>query len=332
MTLHPYRLPLTAPLRLAFGTIAHRDGLLLRLDDDAGRVGWGDVCPLPGFSPDTLAEAETSLRRWAEDDDDTALTPSAHAALDGARLDLDAQARGVTMAEALRTDAASTVALQALLVRDDPADARSLRAAGYRAVKMKVGGDPLADAARVRAVAEALGPNVTLRLDANRAWRWDDACRFADAVRGVPLGYVEEPLYDPARLPDLVRDTGLPVALDESLRNLAPDDLARHGYAVAVVLKPVVLGGVRRALAWADAARAAGLDAVVSGAFESGVGTRHALALAAALGGCPAGLDPYRRLAADVLAPRLRLDRPTVDVAEAMKAAVILAETRTESP
>lgn len=312
--------------------MTRRDGLLLRLGDEAGRVGWGDVCPLPGFSVDTLEEAESSLRRWMEDGDDSALTPSARAALDGARLDLDAQARGVTMAEALRPGAASTVQMQALLVRDDPADARSLRAAGYRAVKMKVGGDPRAAAARVRAVADALGPNVTLRLDANRAWRWDDARRFADAVRGVSLGYVEEPLADPARLPDLVRDTGLPVALDESLQDLAPDDLARHGYAVAVVLKPVVLGGVRRALAWADAARALGLDAVVSGAFESGVGTRHALALAAALGGGPAGLDPYRRLAADVLAPRLGLGGPVADVAETMASAVFLPDPRTELP
>ena len=99
---------------------------------------------------------------------------------------------------------------------------------------------------------------------------------------------------------------------------MTPTRLGAHRYARAVVLKPVVLGGVRAALAWATAAEALGLVPVVSGAFESGVGMRHALALAAALGGGPAGLDPYRRLAADVFDPRLPLDGPTVDVADAL--------------
>jgi hypothetical protein len=48
--------------------------------------------------------------------------------------------------------------------------------------------------------------------------------------------------------------------------------------------------------------------------FESGVAMRGHVALAAATGGAPAGLDPYNRLAADVLTPRLDLDRPNVDV------------------
>lgn len=325
VTLRPYRLPLAAPLRLAFGTVAHRDGVLLRLEDDAGRIGWGDACPLPGFSPDTLGEAVAALERWRETGDETDLPPSAQAALDGARLDLDAQARGVALAEALRPNAAKAVALQALLVEGGPAEAVQRQDEGYRVVKMKVFGDPKAEAARVRAVVRALRPETTVRLDANRTWSWDDARRFADALGRTRIGYVEEPLADPSRLPDLARDTGLPVALDESLREIAVEDLADHAYAVAAVLKPVVLGGVRRSLVWAEEAWAAGLDALVSGAFESGVGTRHALALAAALGGGPAGLDPYRRLAADVLAPRLPLDGPMVDVAAAMRAKVTLS-------
>lgn len=331
-TLHPYRLPLVAPLALAFGTLTHRDGLLLRLEDADGRVGWGDACPLPGFSPDTLDEARDALDRWTRTGDDgsgsAALPPSAQAALDGARLDLDAQAAGVSMAEMLRADAAPTVQMQALLVAApgavalDPAllrHAEALRAAGYRAAKLKVGALPVAEeAARVRALANVLGDTVSLRLDANRAWTFDDARRFSDALFGVWIEYVEEPLADPSRLAELARTSALPVALDETLPGLAPEALDAHRYARAVVLKPVVLGGVRAALAWADAARACGMEAVVSGAFESGVGTRHALALAAALGGDPAGLDPYGRLAADVLDPRLPLDRPEVDVADAL--------------
>jgi o-succinylbenzoate synthase len=314
--LHPYRLPLRAPLRLAFGTLTHRDGVLLRLEDAQGRVGWGDAAPLPGFSPDTLAGATAALERYLATGDSTALPPSAQAALDGAQLEIEAQRARRTLAHVLTDYPVETVSLAALLTGDDDAvaaRAAGVREAGYRAAKLKVGaGSVTEDVARARAVAAALGPDVALRLDANRAWTFEQAADFAEAVADVPLAYVEEPLHDPARLADLVTATGLPVALDESLLDLGPNALAGHPYAVAVVLKPVVLGGVRAAWGWAQAARALGMAAVVSAAFESGVGTRHALALGAALGSTPAGLDAYNHLAADVLHPRLPLTGPTV--------------------
>ena len=338
-TLHPYRLPLVGPLRLAFGTLTAREGVLLRLEDDAGRVGWGEAAPLPGFSPDTLEAATRVLRAFADDPnaydrDDAGLhaaphSPAARAAIDGARLDLDAQRARLTMARVLAPSAAATVYVNALLTGDPPAvlaRADAARADGYRAAKLKVGQrSPDEDAALVRAVSACLGPAVALRLDANRAWSYADAVRFARGVAGVPLAYVEEPLAGPARLAEFARETGLPVALDESLAALAPSDLAAHGYAAAVVLKPLVLGGVRRCLRWAEAARTDGLVPVVSAAFESGVGLRHALALAAALGETPAGLDTYRYLAADVLAPRLPLGGPSVDVADALALREVLA-------
>ena len=57
---------------------------------------------------------------------------------------------------------------------------------------------------------------------------------------------------------------------------------------------------------------------VVSSTFESGVGMRHLVALAAALGDTPAGLDTYRWLADDVLERRLSLAGPTVNVADVL--------------
>ncbi len=323
----PFAVPLRAPLRLATGVLAERRGWLLRLEDADGRVGWGECAPFPGLSPESGTAAHASLDAWTRGRDDAELSPAARAAVDGARLDLAAQAAGVSMARALDAGAAPRVDLAVLLAGDDAAVVlRAAEAArrGYRAAKLKVGaGTVEADARRVRAVARELGPGVALRLDANRAWTVDDARRFADAVAGVALAFVEEPLADATRLPDLARETGLAIALDESLAAMtSPDDLAGHGYAAAAVLKPLVLGGVRASLDWGRAAQRLGLVPVVSSAFETGVGTRHALALAAALAAtgiaAPAGLDPYTYLATDVLAPRLPLDAPRVDVEAAL--------------
>jgi O-succinylbenzoate synthase len=158
-----------------------------------------------------------------------------------------------------------------------------------------------------------------LRLDANRAWGFGEAVAFARAVRDVRVEYVEEPLADAALLPRFADDTDLPVALDESLVRMEPEDLEDHRYASAVVLKPTLLGGISRTLRMAEVANRLGIAPVVSSAYEGGVGTLGLISLAATIGEAPAGLDTYRRLAEDVLRPPLDLDAPHLDVRAALE-------------
>jgi len=90
---------------------------------------------------------------------------------------------------------------------------------GFRAVKMKVGGSDLrTDVARVAAVRAAVGDDVELMLDANYAWRSDEALRFVRAVEEYDPFWLEEPTH-----PDDVRGLlrvgaagGVPVASGEN--------------------------------------------------------------------------------------------------------------------
>jgi o-succinylbenzoate synthase len=196
-------------------------------------------------------------------------------------------------------------------------EARRIRSAGYEAVKLKVGGRAVEeDIELVHALNEELGSTVALRLDANRAWSLEEAERFARGTAGLRFEYVEEPLADPAQLPSFVGTSGVPVALDESLAGMEPETLEAHPYARAVVLKPTLLGGLSRTLRFAKRASDLGVKPVISSAYETGIGTAALVALAAGVGEeeVPAGLDTYRRLAGDVLHPRLDLPAPRVDV------------------
>jgi len=329
-----YRLPLTEPVVWNGERREAREGVLLRLDDAEGHAGWGDAAPLPGFSTETLGQSRAALTEavgalvgrdldpslclrdgplWAALDA-LDLPPSARFALDLALADLARQSPGRTLPQALHPDPEVTLPLCGLVMGGDAvASAGALAAAGYGAVKLKVGRQSVeADVEAVRAVRAALPEGVALRLDANRAWAWDEALAFAEGVRDLRLDYVEEPLREAERMPELWHDTGLPVALDETLQ--APGGEARiRGWAEAAVLKPTLVGGVAQTLRLAAAARAVGVRPVLSAAFESGVGLRGVAALAVATGAEPAGLDPYRWLAADVLPP-LPFDRPRVDV------------------
>ncbi|WP_412067990.1 o-succinylbenzoate synthase [Rubrivirga sp. IMCC43871] len=330
----PYALPLREPVAWGGQTHAQRLGVLVRLEGADGAVGWGEAAPLPGFSDESLDEVRTELASLAEvlrgrvlspaeallggsvatALDASGLSPSARFGLDLALAELAAQELGRTLPQALHPDPAVVLPLNGLVMGtggNAVASARRLGEWGYAAVKLKVGRQPVdADLALVVAVREVLPGKVALRLDANRAWGWDDAVRFADGVRGLALDYVEEPLADASRLPELWHDTGLSVAVDESVQEGVPI----RGWATAAVLKPTLVGGIGAAIRLATEARLVGVRPVLSAAFESGVGLRGIAALAAATGAEPAGLDTYRWLAADVLGP-LPFDRPRVDVA-----------------
>ena len=66
---------------------------------------------------------------------------------------------------------------------------------GFRAVKMKVGGASFrTDVERVRAVREALGPEIDLLIDANNKWNAYEAIRFGRAVEKYDLYWFEEPV------------------------------------------------------------------------------------------------------------------------------------------
>jgi o-succinylbenzoate synthase len=337
-TLHPYRLAHRFPITLRGVRHQERQGLLLRLED-GGCVAWGDCAPLPGFSREALSDAADQLRamlpwladlrpstEWADPGApihaEMALRdcyPSVRFAIDLAALDLVAARTGKPLPHLLHPDPQVSISLNALLTEGSTdelvLEAQRLVTKGYQTLKLKVGDrDVELDVERVRALRRHIGPSIDIRCDANQAWSFSQAVDFAEGVAGLNIEYVEEPLREPSSLGALWFDTQLPLAVDESLADLEPSDLEGKGYVSAVVLKPTILGGMLRTLAFARQARALGMKPVISGAFESGVAMRGHVALAAATGGEPAGLDPYNRLVEDVLRPRLHLDRPLVDV------------------
>lgn len=338
-----YDLALSEPVTLKGITLHRREGALIRLTSEDGHEGWGEAAPLPNFSTETLKDTIEQLRVTAPEllgrevstnvviSDSTPLvepaklSPSASFGLEVALLSLWAACRGEALSDLLVDVPTQSIYTNGLIsgsMERGLAEAISMSKAGYRAVKLKVGRRRVyEDVEIVQRVGEALGGGVSLRLDANRAWGYGEALEFARGISGTRIEYVEEPLSAPARLGELRREWGLPVALDESLVGMGLEDLGRHAYAGAVVLKPTLLGGVSRVLGLAERANALGMAAVVSSSYEGGVGVGALVALAASVGEEPAGLDTYRALAEDVLDAPLPIPAPMVDVREAMEAA-----------
>ena len=244
----PLRLPLTRVLTLPRGASRSLDEgkrlLLVRVESDDGRVGWGEASPSRRWSAETLESALTSLETYlipaalGRDPADPAglhaaldaeLAPGfdqgqpiAKAALDFACYDLVAQAAGVPVQALLGPRAPGRITLAYLVSAPTPeaaaAQVQAARAQGYAAFKVKVGGHPPAhDVAVARAVVRAAGGG-TVWVDANQGY---DAAAAREAARGfeaLGLEVFEQPVAvtDWEGLRALRRATPLTIALDEA--------------------------------------------------------------------------------------------------------------------
>lgn len=276
-------------MRTRFRGITVREAALLH-----GPAGWGEFAPFLEYEP-----------------------PEAAAWLAAAR-----EACTESWPDPVRTGIPVNTTVPAC----DPALARQIVLAGSaRAVKVKVAerGQSLAeDVERLAAVRDALGPDGTIRVDANGGWSVAEAVTAIGALAEFGLEYVEQPCPDLAGLAAVRRQVDVPIAADESVRKAAdPLRVAVSGAADIVVLKVAPLGGVRRALRVAEAC---GLPCVVSSAVDTSVGLAAGLALAASLPELPyaCGLATLSLMEGDVttdpLVPRggaIAVRRPDPDPA-----------------
>jgi L-alanine-DL-glutamate epimerase-like enolase superfamily enzyme len=162
----------------------------------------------------------------------------------------------------------------------------------------------------VEAVRDALGPGVRLRLDANGAWTAGQAIETIRCMERFGLEFVEQPVAagNPQEMARVRAAVGVRIAADEDVTSpAAARRVLAAGAADCLVLKPMVLGGLRTAMEIAAMARAAGAGVIVTTTIDSGVATAATLHLAAALPeDTPAcGLATGALLAADIIDPPL---------------------------
>lgn len=275
-----------------------RETLLLEFALPDGRLFWGEAAPWPGWSRESVTELEDHLARSPEAPGEF---PSLRLAFEMAAAEADGWTDWPVQREQIPLNALLRGSAEQIEVA-----AREKYARGCRCYKIKTGEVATRDlVGLVRRLASEWGDGVQFRLDPNRAWSFSEALEISEQLAGCPVEYLEEPLSEASLLPDFLGRSPLPVALDESLREIEPRDLARFAGAAALVLKPTLMGGLCICREFALAGAALGMQAVISSCYESGL-TLYALARLAAnlpnLAAC--GFDPYEDLLEDLVAPR----------------------------
>ncbi|MCK4461644.1 MAG: o-succinylbenzoate synthase, partial [candidate division Zixibacteria bacterium] len=312
--------------------LQRRRGIIVELRDEIGRTAFGEVAPLVGFSRESLDDAEHQLTRLRFSVTDAAipddleelsggferwlgaydLSPSVRFGFEAATLSLIAARRGVQLCRLISDHPLDKITVNALLTGEQSEileRAGQLRNEGWRAFKLKVGRRAVDDDIRLtREVRQRIGPDAILRLDANQRYSHSEFAQFAEAVRECDIDYIEEPLSSLADLQVLLEasETPLPLALDETLQIMKPEDLHRCHKIKAIVLKPTMLG-LERAAQFARVAIGCGVETVISSSFESGVGLVTLAQVAAGINATdiPVGLDTSGWFERDLLSSAL---------------------------
>ena len=306
--LWPLDIPITDPFVVATGSRLVAENVIVRITLRDGTQGYGEMAPFPEVGgedrPACLAVAQqlgkALLGQYVTEHTTVAQTlremapahPAVRCGLETALLDAFCRRDGIPLwsfwGNADLRDHQTDITIPISELKRTVTLAAGWHAKGFRLFKMKVGKDVDQDVRRLEAVHQAL-PGIAFIGDGNQGFSREECISFARGVKGFggTLVLLEQPVAreDLESMAALRRETGVPVAADESVRSL--DDAAvviREGAADFINIK-IMKTGVIEAGEIAALTKASGLRLMIGGMVETRVAMGCSFGMVLGLGG-----------------------------------------------
>jgi L-alanine-DL-glutamate epimerase-like enolase superfamily enzyme len=304
----PVDIPITDPFVVATGARTIAENVFLRVTLANGSQGYGEAAPFPEVGGETRESclrtlhqlSKTALGRSAKAYKEVgrllseqALTyPAARCGLETAIIDAYCRTANIPMwqlwggadARARETDITIPIADLDKTV----ALARGWYVRGFRLFKMKVGKDVENDIRRLEAVHRAL-PGISFIGDGNQGFSRQDCLTFAQGVKrfGGIMALLEQPVVrdDLDSMAAIRRETGIPVAADESVRSLADAQEVVAQSAADYINIKIMKTGVAEAIEIASFTKVSGLKLMIGGMLETRIAMGCSFSLVLGLGG-----------------------------------------------
>ena len=304
--IHALQVPLAKPLHISLGIITDAVSALVVMETDEGITGYGEGSPGVLITGENLPGTMESIRMFREKligmnpldleavsvtmNRASYLAGAAKCAIDTACHDIAGKKCGQPLYRLLggQSDRISTDMTVGI---DEPAvmAEKALRYVqdGFDTIKTKVGTDTALDVARVRAIREAVGSDVKIRLDANQGWHAKEAVEIIRRLNEYDIELVEQPVrrFDFEGLVYVTANSPVPIMADESCWD-AKDalQLVSRRAVDLINIKLMKCGGIREAQKICAIAESAGVEIMLGCmAEESGIGINAAASLGAAL-------------------------------------------------
>ncbi|MDZ8055982.1 MAG: o-succinylbenzoate synthase [Aulosira sp. ZfuVER01] len=270
-------------LTTSHGSWDIRESIIIRLIDEVGRDGWGEIAPISWFGSETLEQALDFCRQIPQ-----VITEETIFSIPDY---LPACQFGFESAvEALGTREYNQYPMpnSALLPSGEAALSvwQKLYEQGYRTFKWKIGVDAIAHELKIfHLLIHSLPASAKLRLDANAGLSYQEAKIWLENCDKFPanIEFIEQPLAvkELEAMLQLSQNYTTAIALDESVATLSQlIDAYQQGWRGIFVIKPGIAGSPSRLRQFC---RQHNIDAVFSSVFETAIGRQAALQLATEL-------------------------------------------------
>ncbi|MFP5079571.1 mandelate racemase/muconate lactonizing enzyme family protein [Pedobacter sp. JCM 36344] len=230
----------TTPFVIATGTMYFAQNVLIKIFTDQNIFGVGECSAFPMIVGENQETCIAMAKEFAKvivgknplaipDRMDDLLGYAAHngtikSAFDMALFDIASKDAGKPLYEFLGGQKRS-IETGITIGIDNPENmalaALNLKAKGCSIIKIKLGKGIHDDIERVRQIRTAVGEEMTLRLDANQGWDFDDALFALGEIAQYNIEFCEQPMrtwYDD-KLPELNINSLIKIMADESCYN-----------------------------------------------------------------------------------------------------------------
>lgn len=382
INLYSYELALSKPLIVKGHVLKVRQGIIFEIITAGGTRSCGEISPLPHFSSESFKDAAAQAKlvrdmilnrhkktRQKPGPKTGGLLPSVRNGLEmavfnlgyinslkkntetpGSQKTLNPGQRILreNVTPVLYLPLNGLISFRAKATQDEMQnEAARIIKEGYKTVKVKVGRQSVDDdISMIAGLCNIFNGGLRLRLDSNCSWSLNEALHFGRKIsqKGIDgfIEYIEDPLKNLEDLHSFYEQTGIPVALDETIEefenkygrfacsskenfaggSLRERDKTSFPFLKAIIIKPTIVGGFYRSEELIDYCRRKSVTPVLSSTFETGLGISSIVLFAKAQGllGIAAGLDTLNWFKSDIINGRLSVKDGKLCITEAEKA------------
>jgi o-succinylbenzoate synthase len=273
-TYSPYQRKFRQALTTSHGSWSTRTGIIISLKSPHGDNYKGEIAPIPWFGSETMLNAQDFCESLADDWTEAIKIPDHLPACQFAWSAALKYGQSWDSNSPLDTPPTIDPSWSVLL----PAGQKALTswqpfwAQGHRTFKWKIGVIEIDRELEILTELITLLPaTAKLRLDANGGLSYEQAKVWLEQCEILPrIEFMEQPLFDLATMLKLADRYRTPLALDESVSNLARlRSCYQQGWRGIFVIKPAIAGNLDRLT---DFIHQQQLDVVCSTSLESPVG------------------------------------------------------------
>lgn len=298
----PFSLQLKTPFQSSAQIIKERKGFIISLNDEPGNQSFGEASPLMNFSYESNNQVETTLKDLrtqlidfsvgenldviTQSLDSFKLIPSVRFALEQAILSLLIE-RNKSFIYQFIGNLKPEINVNAVFGFGEIKDILSVVEKkiddGYNTIKIKIGRDNFEDDLKlISKIRQQFGDGVSLRLDVNGKWKFEEAKNYLEQLSSFNIQYIEEPCGNLKSLKKLADEPTIPIAADESIHTIEDAyEVINNSNIGFIVLKPMVLGGLTALFRVITEAEKKNKKVIISSSFESTVGKSGLVLLAA---------------------------------------------------